>query len=128
MYLKQALFALIHAAYISKTPYKFKPENRIFNMTKSGFEQAWTALLERAGINTKEQDAALGIKESQCGLEFRDLRREAGSRFDEAGLTKMEHGLMLGHANQSMASIYIAPHLNKIVEKLDSIGWLTLTS
>jgi integrase len=124
IYLIQAMMALAlsvhpHLKGFKGTHYKWRAENRLFQISRSAFEQAWTTLLERAGINSKEQDAALGIKESQCGLEFRDLRREAGSRFDEAGLTKMEHDLMLGHANGSMAGVYIAPHLKKIEGKLD---------
>ena len=53
------------------------------------------------------------------GLTFHDLRREAGSRFDAAGLTKGEHDLMMGHNTGDMASLYIHADLNRIQEKLD---------
>ena len=44
---------------------------------------------------------------------------EAGSRFDEAGLTKAEHDLMMGHSNGDIGSIYIASKLELIQSKLD---------
>ncbi len=96
-----------------------KSDKRIIPLTTNAFEQAWFRLRDRAGINSKEQDAKLGIKESQQGLEFKDLRREAGSRFDEAGLTKAEHDLMLGHESKDIAGIYIAPYLDRIEKKLN---------
>jgi integrase len=94
-------------------------DKRIFQMKNHAFRQAWIDLVSRAEINTKEQDEQLGIIESQRGLEFRDLRREAGSRFDEAGLTKAEHDLMLGHESRDIAGIYIAPALARIEKKIE---------
>jgi integrase len=107
-------------AFCMQPGYVWKPENRLIQLTTNAFEQAWDKLRERAGINTKDQDAKLGIKESQQGLEFKDLRREAGSRFDEAGLTKAEHDLMLGHESKDIAGIYIAPYLDRIEKKIDA--------
>ena len=81
-------------------------------MTGSAFKQSWMDVRKRAGI---------------VGLTFHDLRREAGSRFDEAGLTKAEHDLMMGHATRDMASLYIATPLRSIQDKLDryALGGLT---
>ncbi len=73
-------------------------------MTKGAFQQSWTDALKRAGI---------------ADLTFHDLRREAGSRFDAAGLTKGEHDLMMGHANRDMTSLYIHADLKSIQDKLD---------
>lgn len=97
----------------------WKSDKRIFPMTDDAFKQSWKRVTAWAGIPSKDEDRARGIRESQCGLEFKDLRREAGSRFDEAGLTKLEHDLMLGHDNPEMRSIYVASHLNAIRRKLD---------
>lgn len=97
----------------------FKSNELIFPFSKPVFKHIWVRIVNRAGISSKEQDVSKGIKESQCGLEFKDLRREAGSRFDEAGLTKAEHDLMLGHESTEMRSIYIAPMLKNIKKKLD---------
>ena len=96
------------------------PHCRIFPMSKSAFKQAWKRIVKTAGIPSKEEDAARGVRESQCGLEFKDLRREAGSRFDEAELTRAEHDLMLGHDSAEIRDIYIAPYLDRIQKKLDS--------
>lgn len=82
----------------------------IFPMTKDAFEQAFDEVLVRAEIKPDRR----GEK-----LQFRDLRREAGSRFDEAGLTKSENELMLGHQGQDTNSIYIASKLKSIRDKLD---------
>jgi hypothetical protein len=73
-------------------------------MTKGAFKQSWADVCKRAGISD---------------LTFHDLRREAGSRFDEAGLTKGEHDLMMGHAGTDMTSLYIHGDLNRIQDKLD---------
>jgi integrase len=99
---------------------QFQKHERIFPMTSDAFEQAWKRVTKYAGIPSKEEDKANGIRESQQGLEFKDLRREAGSRFDEAELTKAEHDLMLGHDSQEIRDIYIAPYLKKIRQKLDA--------
>jgi hypothetical protein len=77
----------------------------IFPMTKNAFKQSWSDVVERAGI---------------ADLTFHDLRREAGSRFDEAGLTKAEHDLMMGHSTSGdMHSLYINSPLQSIQDKLD---------
>ena len=81
-----------------------KPKQKVFPMSKEAFKQAWKGTVKRAGIQ---------------GLTFHDLRREAGSRFDEAGLTKGEHDRMMGHNTGDMASLYIHADLNRIQEKLD---------
>ncbi|HEY7243025.1 MAG TPA: site-specific integrase [Xanthobacteraceae bacterium] len=83
---------------------RFQKTDRIFPMTKDAFKQSWKDVLKRAEI---------------AGLTFHDLRREAGSRFDEAGLTKGEHDLMMGHANRDMTSLYIHADLQSIQDKLD---------
>jgi integrase len=77
--------------------------DRIFPMTREAFKQSWADVLKRAGIS---------------GLTFHDLRREAGSRFDAAGLTKGEHDLMMGHANRDMTSLYVHADLKSIEDKL----------
>jgi integrase len=78
--------------------------DRIFPMSKDAFKQTWIAIIRRAGIK---------------GLTFHDLRREAASLLDEAGLTKGEHDLMMGHSNKDMASLYITADLKRIQDKLD---------
>ena len=93
--------ALLQAAWRDH----FQKTDRLFPMSSLGFKQSWKRILKRAGIT---------------GLTFHDLRREAGSRFDEAGLTKSEHDLMMGHANSDMTSLYIASPLKRIQEKLDA--------
>jgi integrase len=71
---------------------------------RSAFKQAWADVVKRANIKD---------------LHFHDLRREAGSRFDEAGLTRSEHNLMMGHSSGDMASTYISSELKIIQDKLD---------
>lgn len=77
---------------------------RIFPMTKDAFKQAWRDLTKRAEI---------------ADLQFRDLRHEAASRFDEAGLTNAEHGLMMGHGKRTMRDRYSHATLQSIQDKLD---------
>ena len=86
-------------------------DKRIFPMEKEAFKQAWANLVKRAGINPSGEE--------RRRLTFHDLRREAGSRFDEAGLTKGEHDLMMGHTNKDMTSLYIHGNLEAIEEKID---------
>lgn len=93
-----------HNGRRSLFPTVYQSNDRIFPMTKQAFKQAFKKLTKRAGIT---------------GLQFRDLRREAGSRFDEAGLTKAEHDLMMGHKNTDIKGIYIVSHLKRIQDKLD---------
>lgn len=78
---------------------------KIFPMTKGAFKQAWDGVKKRAEIDD---------------LTFHDLRHEAGSRFDELGLTKSENDLMMGHVSKDMASLYIHPALDRIQAKLDA--------
>jgi integrase len=80
-------------------------DERIFPMTKEAFKQAWRDVTK---IRAKIPD-----------LQFRDLRHEAGSRFDEAGLTKAEHDLMLGHGKRTMRDRYIHAELQSVQDKLD---------
>jgi integrase len=82
----------------------FSLNKRIFPMTKGAFQQSWADVRKRAGIDD---------------LEFRDFRHEAGSRFDEAGLTKGEHDLMMGHASRDMRGVYVHADLKSIQNKLD---------
>jgi integrase len=76
----------------------------VFPMTKEAFKQTWGHVLKSAGIS---------------GLTFHDLRREAGTWFDAAGLTKTEHELMMGHKPKDITGTYINAHLNSILDKLD---------
>jgi integrase len=73
-------------------------------MTKDAFKQAWGHVLDNAKIDD---------------LTFHDLRHEAGTRFDKAGLTKEEHDLMMGHKSRDMSSRYIHAKLTSIQDKLD---------
>ena len=72
---------------------------------KEAFKQSWADVKKRAKITD---------------LTFHDLRHEAGSRFDEAGLTKAENELMLGHEGQDTNSRYIHAKLINIQDKLDA--------
>ena len=83
---------------------KLNPDQKVFPMSKGAFKRAWKGVVKRSGIQ---------------GLTFHDLRHEAGSRFDAAGLTKGEHDLMMGHDAGDMTSLYIHADLNRIQEKLD---------
>jgi integrase len=83
---------------------KPKLTDRVFPKSKNAFKQAWADVRKRAKIT---------------GLTFHDLRREAGSRFDEAELTTAEHNLMLGHTSKDMSGVYIASKLKRIQDKLD---------
>jgi integrase len=94
----------------------------IFPMSKEAFKQTWNGLVKRAGIPSKEEDRAAGIPEHACGLEFLDLRREAGSQFNAADLNADQHDLMLGHNSNKIRGIYIAPApsvVKAIADKLD---------
>jgi integrase len=90
----------------------------VFPMKKAAFQQTWQSLVERASkivpsITDHNADHSKEV------LEFRDLRREAGSRFDAAGLTKAEHNLMMGHNSNKIEDVYIQTDLNRIRDKLD---------
>ena len=82
---------------------------KIFPMTKEAFEQTWNGLVKRSGIPRRKQDAKNGIPEYAQGLEFFDLRREAGSRFNAADLNSDQHDLMLVHNLNKIRGVYIAP-------------------
>jgi integrase len=85
---------------------------RVFPMTKEAFKQSWRDTKLRAGMKD---------------LQFRDLRHEAGSRFDEADLSRAEHGLMLGHGKRTMDKRYIHSELKSIEKKLDKYALDGLT-
>lgn len=95
---------LARIAYALNNAGRFKLTDKIFPMSKEAFKQSWADVRKRAKIKD---------------LTFHDLRHEAGSNFDEAGLTKAEHDLIMGHANRDMASRYIHSELKNIQEKLD---------
>ncbi len=97
---------------------KIEPTSLVFPMTKDAFKQAWVHVLRNAGIKNDEdtEDRDFNTEE---GLTFHDLRREAGSWFDEAGLTKSEHDLMMGHKSRDMTGLYIGSTLKSIQDKLD---------
>src|SRR5262249_48800655 len=82
----------------------FKRADKIFPMTKQAFGQAYRDVEKRAGVH---------------GLTFADLRHEAGSRFDQAGLTKGEHDLQIGHTEGDTRSIYVHARLKSVQDKLD---------
>jgi integrase len=82
-------------------------DSNLFPMNKKAFKQTWETIKHNAGI---------------ADLTCHDLRHEAGSRFDELGLTKAEHDLMMGHKNRDMASRYTHTEelkLRLIEEKMD---------
>jgi integrase len=80
--------------------------DRIFPMTQGAFMQAFDAAVKRAKLED---------------LEYRNLRREAASRWDELEppLTKAQIRLMLGHSDGDTTDIYIASELKEIRHKLD---------
>jgi integrase len=80
------------------------PSSRVFPMTQGAFMQTWNGVIERAGITD---------------LQYRDLRHEAGSQFDEAGLSRPEIKLMLGHTSGDTTDTYINSDLKRIRDKLD---------
>jgi integrase len=89
-------------------------DKRIFPMTSDAFSQAWSEVLKRAGVK---------------GLHFHDLRREANTRFIQAGLTLEERNLMLRHADNSMNAVYVGRNtlLADIQDKLDRYAFNGLT-
>jgi integrase len=96
----RAVLVLLGTEWLVKKSGKLE----LFPMTRNTFKQAWKRIVRRAGITD---------------LTFHDLRHEAASRFDELGLTKAEHDLMMGHANRDMTSRYIHSDLARIQDKLD---------
>jgi len=79
-------------------------ELELLPMTKEAFKRQWLGVVRMAGIED---------------LTFHDLRHEAGSRFDELGLTKAEHDLIMGHKSRDIASLYIHADLKRIQDKFD---------
>jgi hypothetical protein len=82
-----------------------RASSRVFPMTQGAFMQTWNGVVKRAGI---------------ADLQYRDLRHEAGSRFDEAGLTRAEIKLTLGHSSGDTTDVYINSDLKRIRDKLDT--------
>ena len=69
---------------------------------------AWENACERAGLS---------------GLQLRDLRHEAGSRFEEAGVPVTLVSKILGHTNLTTTSRYLNIHLRGLhaaMEKLEA--------
>jgi integrase len=85
---------------------------RIFPKTKRAIQQAWDRARIRANIKPDGRNEI---------LEFRDLRREADHRFEEADLTTGQQAAMMGHDSANdVPSVYRnSPTLRKIAEKLD---------
>lgn len=98
----RAILGTISVQLIGK--HRYSPSARIFPMTREAFKQSWADVVRRAGIED---------------LHFHDLRHEAGSRFDEAGLTHAEHGLMMGHGKRTMRDRYSHGTSQAIQDKLD---------
>jgi len=108
---------LIAKMYLHMVAKKQGTDGSVFPMTKEAFKQAWVHVKKNAGITnaeTEEEDL-----DGEEGLTFHDLRREAGSWFDDAQLTKTEHELMMGHKSRDMTSLYISSTLKLIQAKLD---------
>lgn len=95
---------------------------RVFPLTMAGkdpktaFTQAWRDLRKRAGIQYINGEI----------LEFRDLRRAANSKFEEAGLTAEEQKIMLGHSFRDITEVYRdyrvrMRRLILIMDKLDKV-------
>lgn len=93
-------------------------DGRIFPMTKHAFQQAFYDARERAKIGADRRGER---------LTFHDIRREANTTFEAAGLTAGERNLMMGHADASIDATYIAPSLQSIQDKLDrqALGGMT---
>jgi integrase len=89
-----------------------KPTDRIFPMTQSALSEAIDKTIERAGLED---------------FQYRDLRREANSRWDdlEPPLTKTQRKAMLGQLSSSddINEVYSVSNLNKIRDKLDRQGY-----
>jgi integrase len=111
----RAGFELILLAIQLANRGRFNRSARIFPMTKGAFKQSFADVVKRAGINPKGEE--------RKRLTFLDMRREAGSRMDEAGLTKPMRDLQLGHKNRDIDSVYVAPYLQSIQEKLDNYSF-----
>lgn len=108
-----AMGRLMQLKYYLFAHHQYRETDTILPSGKEAFKQSWADVVKRAGISD---------------LHFHDLRHEAGSRFDEAGLTHAEHGLMMGHGPRTMRDRYAHPMLNSIRDKLDrfALGGKTL--
>ena len=90
---------------------EFGPEayvfgNEVGEQVKS-VREAWEAARDAAGL---------------AGLQLRDLRHEAGSRFDEAGVPTNYVSKLLGHTNLTTTSRYLNIHrrgLQLAMQKLE---------
>lgn len=67
-------------------------------------KKAWKAICAEAGI---------------VGLRFRDLRHEAASRWDEAGMSPFEIAYLLGHSDVKTTGIYVNSRLERIRERMN---------
>jgi integrase len=89
----------------------YKEDNgRVTRMTSSALRQAFADVRKRAA---KE---LAGVEDIQLQ---NDLRKVAGSWFDEAELTRPQHDLMMDHDPGDMRSVYVISELRKIQDKLD---------
>jgi hypothetical protein len=113
----------------AKEPKEPVLSDRVFPLTMDGgdpkyaFKQVWQDLRTRAKI--PEIDGEM--------LEFRDLRKAAMRRFEEAELTDTEQSMQMGHAFPGMKEVYLDKHaraikLKRIRDKLDrlTLGGMTL--
>jgi integrase len=114
--------ALAQQSFISSWE-KHIESGRIFPMSKEAFTQTFRdTIVKNAGIPSREEDQRNGVPEHAQGLEFLDLRREAGSMFVAADLNSEQHDLMLGHNNNKIRGVYIAPSpqvVKSIADKID---------
>jgi integrase len=91
--------------------YPPKANDLVFGkFTKHAFELAFQKVRKRAGLTADDEGET---------LEFRDLRREAASRWEDAGLTRAENDLMRGLVPKHIRDGYIRGDLNSIEKKLD---------
>jgi integrase len=91
---------------------EFAPEAYVFGdvvgARAKSVRTAWENATAAAGLN---------------GLQLRDLRHEAGSRFDEAGVPISYTSKILGHTNLNTTSRYLNIHrrgLQDAMQKLES--------
>ena len=105
------LLAILELRKLDSSGKEFQTEMFVFGDEIGGrvksVRTAWENACERAGLN---------------GLQLRDLRHEAGSRFDEAGVPIRYTSNMLGHSNLSTTSRYLNIHrrgLQAAMQKLE---------
>jgi integrase len=110
--LSTRLIATLELRRIGPDGKEFGPDayvfgNEVGERVKS-VRTAWDNAAEKAGLT---------------GLQLRDLRHEAGSRFDEAGVSINYVSKMLGHANLTTTTRYLniqRRELHRAVEKLEA--------